>query len=346
MRNAHKIMITAVMAFILSILGFSGFVEATNNHEEKAICHAKGNGDFVYIEPDNSSSHMDREGGLKHGDVLPIDGKCPTPQPETPKPLVSDWVDGTYICGDATVTQTQTTTTYGWTQVGYTWTQTEATTTATQTRDLTSDERQSVCEHPENVITYSEWVDGNVECGDTTVLQTRKQFTEVYTWNGTEYVIEPDSAVQSGEETQVRDLTEEELAELETLCTSPPTEPPNTQPPVTTEPPVVFPPESEPQIPPVFSYPETPPTATLPTREECQAIYGTCEDPDTYVRVTPEPVGTEFVPPVAEVTGTLPTTGSTTSAFLRIATVVVLLGLAAFIGTRRNLNIRRLWRND
>lgn len=96
---------------------------------------------------------------------------------------------------------------------------------------------------PENLITFGEWTTGEYECTDTTVQITR-------TVTSTEYVLVEGIWVPEGEsvtttQTETRDLTAEEIAELECPVVVPPTEePPVVTPPVTT-PPVTTPPATE-----------------------------------------------------------------------------------------------------
>lgn len=75
---------------------------------------------------------------------------------------------------------------------------------------------------PDNLITYGEWTTGEYECGDTTVQITRSV-------TSTEYVLVEGAWVPEGEsetttQTETRDLTAEEIAELECPVVVPPVE--------------------------------------------------------------------------------------------------------------------------
>lgn len=73
-------------------------------------------------------------------------------------------------------------------------------------------------DYPGDLVSYSDWVDGQYECDDTTVDQTRTKSVTSYTlvdhvWVANEPVVT--------EQHQSRDLTETELADLAYLCTQP-----------------------------------------------------------------------------------------------------------------------------
>lgn len=149
----------------------------------------------------------------------PATTACPKPDD---KVTFSDWEDGTWECGDTTVTQTRTKTTITYVLVDFTWVeQAPVVTTETRTRDLTLDEQKGSCEEPETKIEYSEWVDGTYECDDTTVTQTRTKTVTTYTFvSGTGWVA--DEPVVT-EESRVRDLTADELKALDEECNPPTT---------------------------------------------------------------------------------------------------------------------------
>ena len=94
-------------------------------------------------------------------------------KPGDRQPSYTEWVDGQWECGDASVTQTRTRTDYAWVNTGgSTWEQTSTQTVESRTRPLTAAEIQS-CKPGDRQPSYTEWVDGQWECGDTEVTQTR-----------------------------------------------------------------------------------------------------------------------------------------------------------------------------
>jgi len=136
---------------------------------------------------------------------------CQIPKPDD---LVeyTEWEDGDYECPDTTVEQTRSKTTTTYKLVQGEWVvDTVTTVEETRTRDLTLEEQQSVCEEPESKVEYTEWVDGDYECGDTTVVQTRTKTVTNYTFVSGEGWVADEPIVT--EETQTRDLTAEEQEE-------------------------------------------------------------------------------------------------------------------------------------
>jgi len=166
---------------------------------------------------------------------------CNTP-PTTPEPRVeySNWQDEAWECGDTEVTQTRTKTVTPFKVVlqDGKWVTIEDTanivvTPETQTRPLTEAEIESCKpEIPEPKVESTPWEDGEWECGDTTVEQTRLTTTTAYmavlvsgsTW---EIVVDEEN---SGAllDTQTRNLTEDEITECPTTTTNnPPTKVPS-----------------------------------------------------------------------------------------------------------------------
>lgn len=126
-----------------------------------------------------------------------------------------NWTNGTYKCGDETVTQTRTKTVTPYVWNGTAWVPDTAhtvTTTETKTRQPTSNELKSCSPQPADNIAYSDWTDGAFTCGDTTVEQTRTKTVTPYMWNGTEWVLDDTNAVTTTE-TQPRDLTADDLSD-------------------------------------------------------------------------------------------------------------------------------------
>ena len=73
-------------------------------------------------------------------------------------------------------------------------------------------------DYPGDDVSYGDWVDGDYDCDDTTVEQTRTKSVTSYTLVDHEWVAGTPVVT---EETQSRDLTEAELANLAYLCTVP-----------------------------------------------------------------------------------------------------------------------------
>jgi hypothetical protein len=132
--------------------------------------------------------------------------KC-SPQPDS-KVEYGSWTDEAYECGSQTVEQTRTKTV-----TPYKWNGTEwvlapnhsVTTTEYQYREPTSDELKSCAPQPEDNVQYGEWVDGNYECGNEVVDQTRTKTVTPYVWNGTEWILDTQNATTTTE-TQARDV--------------------------------------------------------------------------------------------------------------------------------------------
>jgi len=80
---------------------------------------------------------------------------------------------------------------------------------------------------PEDQVVTTEWTDGEYECGDTTVEQTREVTTTPYVLVEGEWVLDTENAV-TVEETQTRDLTEAEIEALDCPVPTPPATPVNT----------------------------------------------------------------------------------------------------------------------
>lgn len=75
---------------------------------------------------------------------------------------------------------------------------------------------------PEDLVVPTEWVDGEYECGDETVTQTRTVTTSPYVLVEGEWVLDTENAVTTTE-TQDRDLTDAEKKVLDCKVTPPPT---------------------------------------------------------------------------------------------------------------------------
>lgn len=118
-----------------------------------------------------------------------------------------------YDCDSETViTKTVVTTTpYVW--GGTSWVPGESTdATTTETREMTADEKVDC--PPDTDIEYSEWVEGEWDCGDTEVTLTREVTTTVYDYNEQ---AQPTATSSVSQETKTRDLTPAELAECPLL---------------------------------------------------------------------------------------------------------------------------------
>lgn len=141
---------------------------------------------------------------------------CNTP-PETPKPTTTttDWKDvASYVCGDATVTQTQssTTTTYSWELKDGQWAKVETTgepVVTTKTRPPNDTEVQRCKpETPPAETTTTGWVDNTYACASTSATKTNTTKTTYFGWklqNGawTKVV----TGQTSSQETRTRDVT-------------------------------------------------------------------------------------------------------------------------------------------
>lgn len=70
---------------------------------------------------------------------------------------------------------------------------------------------------PEDLVTYTDWVDGTYQCGDKTVTQTRTKSVTTYTLVDKEWVA---SEPEITEETQIRNLTQQELDAMNCLAST------------------------------------------------------------------------------------------------------------------------------
>ncbi|MFZ1324102.1 MAG: SdrD B-like domain-containing protein [Candidatus Saccharimonadales bacterium] len=146
--------------------------------------------------------------GVENGRRIP----CPKP---ADKVEYTEWEDGEPNCESKSVTpaRTKTVTPYVLAQDGFTWIPgTPVVTTESGTpRTLTSDELKDCTQMPEDKITYGEWVDGEWECGDKTVTQTRTKTVTPHKWDGQAWVEDTANATTTKDTTtQKRDLTKEE----------------------------------------------------------------------------------------------------------------------------------------
>lgn len=237
---------------------------------------------------------------------------CPIPEQPDDKVEYSEWVDGDSECGDTTVeqTRTKTTTSYVWVgpeaQTPGSWvldTENSTTETETQIRDLTEDEIEPcpTPEKPDEKVEYSEWVDGEWECDDTTVEQTRTKTTTAYVLVDGGWVLDTENATTETE-TRIRDLTEDEVEPCPT---------PNTEPPAAPQP------EPEPAEEPATTEPE-PEAVMLPTSGEAPT-----PDPAP-AAPTPDPVTVE-----------LPQTGSSETTIALLALLFTIGGASILTVTRR-----------
>ena len=193
------------------------------------LCHATGSASNPYEKITVSVNAFLNAGHISHGgDVyeafsyvkqgqthsVPARGdasllqlvEC-VPQPEA-KVEYGEWKDGVWECGDATITQTRTKTVTPFVLQGNKWVPgTPVVTTESQTRELTSAEVES-CKPPVRGPEFTEWVDGEFECGDTEVIQTRTRTDYVWVLNaGSTWEL----TSSKFEETQTRALTEAEV---------------------------------------------------------------------------------------------------------------------------------------
>lgn len=153
-------------------------------------------------------------------DVPASDVKCTGPQPET-KVEATEWAAGEYGCDDTTVAETRTVTTTTYSLVDNQWVGTPVAVVEERVRDLTAEEIDALfCPgpQPEDDVVTSEWAGGAPECGDTTVLENRTVTTTSYVLDGETWVAGRPVVVF---EERIRDLTVEEIAELD--CPVPPT---------------------------------------------------------------------------------------------------------------------------
>lgn len=173
--------------------------------------------------------------------TVEVDGSCETPPtPTTPEPSTtvtfSQWTDGTWACGDTTVTQTRvkttTTTTYKprlpdaplvvdtVTPVQSSETQIRALTLAEQE----SDDVKCAGPQPDTKVVTGSWVTGKYECGDKTVTESRTVTTTTSVREGEKWV---EQKPVTKTETRTRDLTSAEISALQCAVT-PPVTPPTT----------------------------------------------------------------------------------------------------------------------
>lgn len=141
-------------------------------------------------------------------DKLPSDSEgC---RPTKPGPEVSSTETSTYDCTSKTVTVTTvtTTTSYVWSEGQWVKATPEVVTTTAE-RAMTIDEKKD-CPLPDTVIETSPWQDGEWECGDTQVTQTRTVTTKVWGYNE---LGEPAVTSSLVTEEQTRDLTQAEISE-------------------------------------------------------------------------------------------------------------------------------------
>ena len=174
-----------------------------------------GNGNLVYDDPVAGTAYFgplnggDQQGNVSHWIV------CGTPTAPQPDDEITrtEWVDGTWECGDTTVEQTRTVTTTPYVLVDNAWQLDEAnavTTTETRTRALTADELATcIPDQPAPTITHTDWVDGVWECGDTTVEQTRTVTTTPYVIVDNTWQLDEANATVSAE-TRTRALSADE----------------------------------------------------------------------------------------------------------------------------------------
>ncbi|MFT3854706.1 MAG: LPXTG cell wall anchor domain-containing protein [Ilumatobacteraceae bacterium] len=146
------------------------------------------------------------------GRVDSFPGDCKAPQPDA-KVEYGEWSNGTFECGDTSVTQTRTKTVTGYVWSGGKWvldSQNAVTSTETQSRQPTSEEIKACTPQPDAKVEYGEWSNGTFECGDESVIQTRTVTTTEYVWDDSEWVLDSQNAVTSTE-TQSRQPTSEEI---------------------------------------------------------------------------------------------------------------------------------------
>lgn len=164
---------------------------------------------------------------------------CAGPQPED-KVTYTEWVDGDYACDATEVPQTRTKTAITSVRVGTEWIeQPPVVTTENTVRPLTAAEQEAAdieCagSQPENKVVFTEWVDGEYQCGDTTVQMTRQATSTEYVREGATWV-EGESVTTT--QTETRALTLAEIDALNCQILIPPVTPPATEePPATPEP--------------------------------------------------------------------------------------------------------------
>lgn len=153
----------------------------------------------AYASPPNDAG---KQADVSHWIVCK--GEYPT---EKPKDKVTETEESTTDCGEEVVVTVTTTTTtpYIWDDEAEEWVLDEANASTEEDRETRAltEEEWADCNPTTTKTTYGEWVDGEWECGDTTVTQTREVYTTVYHGE----VAEPTVTTT---ETQTRELTAEE----------------------------------------------------------------------------------------------------------------------------------------
>lgn len=139
-------------------------------------------------------------------DKLPLDSdQC---RPVKPADKVTSIDEFTYDCQTLQVTVKTTTTTIGTEWNGEAWVElAPVDVETTSTREMTVAEKLE-CPVPQTTIEYREWVDGEWDCGDTTVQQTREIVETVY---GRDEQGNPTAISSLRTEDRTRDLTKEEI---------------------------------------------------------------------------------------------------------------------------------------
>jgi hypothetical protein len=132
------------------------------------------------------------------------------PPTEQPPATVTSVESSSHDCRTAIVTITKITTTTPFVWLAGKWTPgTPSDVTTMSTRGMTVAEKLD-CPLPETQIEYAAWVDGEWECGDTQVTQTREVTTTVH---GYDAEANPTVTSSVAIETQQRQLTQDEIAE-------------------------------------------------------------------------------------------------------------------------------------
>lgn len=158
----------------------------------------------AYASPLNSGG---KQAEVSHWIVCK--GTTPVVPPAQPAATVTSVESSSLDCRTAVVTVTKITTTTPFVWLAGTWTPgTPSDVTTTSTRAMTIAEKLD-CPRPEASVAYAPWVDGEWNCGDTTVTQTRQVTTTVY---GYDAEANPTQSSTVTTETQTRDLTQAEIA--------------------------------------------------------------------------------------------------------------------------------------
>lgn len=133
-----------------------------------------------------------------------------TPRPE-PKPTeYSAWTDtATFTCGMTSVPITRTVTTYEvvWNSETNAWEQKATQTVENGTRPVTDAEAGTCTKEP--TVTYGDWVEAPIVCGDATATSTRTVTTVSYVYDKASGDYVPQAPVVTTE-TKTRTLTSEE----------------------------------------------------------------------------------------------------------------------------------------